>query len=90
MNQPQPEQNLTAQGNARADYRPMRETQEAAAPRPQGAREIHIRPVNHGYIVQIDCQTIAIESANKLIGLLGAYLTEPLQTEMRYNNGTLL
>ena len=59
-------------------------------PKPQTAREIHIKPVGHGFIVQVDCQTIVIESVNKLIGLLSVYLTNPAETEDRYCNGTLL
>ena len=52
------------------------------APQPNPAdhirREITIRPIDHGYIVTVGCQTFAIESLDKLIRNLDIYLKDLL------------
>ena len=54
------------------------------------AREINIRPLNHGYVVNIGCQTFAIESIEKLIINLETYLKNPNETEKEWFSGNLL
>ena len=54
------------------------------------AREINIRPLNYGYIVNIGCQTFAIESVEKLISNLEKYLNSPIETEKKWFSGNLL
>ena len=54
------------------------------------AREINIRPLNHGYVVNIGCQTFAIESIEKLISNLEKYLNSPIETEKKWFSGNLL
>ena len=53
-------------------------------------REINIRPLNHGYVVNIGCQTFAIESIKKLISNLEKYLNSPIETEKEWFSGNLL
>lgn len=54
------------------------------------AREINIRPLNYGYVVNIGCQTFAIESIEKLIINLETYLKNPNGTEKEWFSGNLL
>lgn len=55
------------------------------------AREINIRPLNHGYVVNIGCQTFAIESVEKLVSNLEKYLNSPIETEKEwFSNKTLI
>ena len=54
------------------------------------AREINIRPLNHGYVVNIGCQTFAIESVDKLVSNLEKYLNSPIETEKEWFSGNLL
>ncbi len=41
---------------------------------PTVARVIQIEPVNHGYVVTINCQKFAVESKEALLHRLGQYL----------------
>lgn len=41
---------------------------------PSSPREIQIRPLNSGYFVRVGCQEVAVESTEKLISTLSAYL----------------
>lgn len=52
-------------------------------------REISIRQVNYGYIVNVGCHTFAIESVSKLSEMLNAYLLQPNATEKQWYDGTL-
>ena len=54
------------------------------------AREINIRPLNHGYVVNIGCQTFAIESVEKLVSNLEKYLNSPIEIEKEWFSGNLL
>ena len=64
------------------------------APIPEGqsaqAREINIRPLNYGYVVNIGCQMFAIESVEKLISNLEKYLNSPNESEKEWFSGNLL
>ncbi len=46
--------------------------------------EIKIKPLNYGYIVNVGCQSFAIEDKNKLLKNLEAYLTNPSATEKKW------
>lgn len=52
-------------------------------------RSVKIDQVNHGYMVQVGCQTLAIESKERLIEKLIAYINNPQETEEKYNQGKL-
>ena len=54
------------------------------------AREIKIKQLNHGYVVNIGCQTFAIESVGKLVSNLEKYLNSPIETETEWLSGNLL
>lgn len=54
------------------------------------AREIIIRQLNHGYMVQVGCQSMAIESSTKLLSLFAEYISNPNATEQKYREGKLL
>lgn len=53
-------------------------------------RSISIRQLNHGYVVEVGCQTLAIESSSKLISLFAEYVTNPNATEQLYREGKLI
>lgn len=53
-------------------------------------RPINITQVNHGYIVVIGCQTIVVETKERLIEKLAEYITNPSEAEQKYNNKQLL
>jgi len=51
------------------------------------ARAIMIRPMSYGYVVEIGCQSFAIESHTKLVAALEKYLAEPQKTEKAWLAG---
>ena len=53
-------------------------------------RNINIRALHHGYIVEVGCQQVAVESVDKLLKALEAYLRDPVATEKLYSNRELL
>lgn len=53
-------------------------------------RTINIRQLNHGYVVEVGCQTLAIESATKLVALFTEYVLNPIATEQKYREGKLV
>ena len=58
--------------------------QPVRTPSPERAREINIRPLDHGYVINIGCQTFAIEQISDLIPYLEGYLRRPQETELRW------
>jgi len=52
-------------------------------------RPINIQQLSYGYIVNIGCQTFAIENAAQLITKLSAYILQPAETEKMWNEGKL-
>ena len=63
--------------------------EEAIAPRENVIRPICIRQLSHGYLVEIGCQTFAIESASALIAKFSEYILNPLATEAKHKEGKL-
>jgi len=59
-------------------------------PNQNQAREVNIRQLNYGYIINIGCQNFAIESVEKLIVNLETYLKNPSETEKKWFSGTFL
>lgn len=47
-------------------------------------REIIIRPVLNGFVVQVGCQTVVFDSPAKLVEELTNYLQHPKETEENY------
>lgn len=52
-------------------------------------REIGIRQLSHGYMVQVGCQTLAIETPSGLIAKLSEYILNPAATERKWDEGKL-
>lgn len=48
---------------------------------PEAAKSVRIAPLNHGFVVEVGCQSFAIESVDKVTTLLNAYLKHPVETE---------
>jgi hypothetical protein len=57
---------------------------------PSKARNVEIRPLDHGYLVTVGCQRVAIESVEKLIVSLERYLKNPDLATQEYYKGKLL
>jgi hypothetical protein len=57
---------------------------------PRKIRRIVITEVDRGYMVEVGCQHMAIESRSKLITLLSTYILDPAGTEKLYEEGKLL
>ena len=53
-------------------------------------RSISIRQLNHGYVVEVGCQTLAIENAAKLVALFAEYIADPMKAEQKYREGKLI
>jgi len=53
-------------------------------------REINIQQLSHGYIIRVGCQTFAIETSEKLIQKLTAYINCPDKVEQDWKAGTFL
>jgi len=47
-------------------------------------REITIKPLSSGYYVKVGCQEVAVESTEKLITMLNAYLSNPSNFEKKW------
>jgi hypothetical protein len=47
-------------------------------------RGISINPLNSGYMVKVGCQSVAVESTEKLIDMLNKYLTDPADFEKKW------
>lgn len=100
-----PEQNLTAGIDAYVGNRNINPAESVPAPRewvyrgrreqPQQIKEeniirpLSIRQLSHGYIVEVGCQTLAIESASTLIAKLSEYILNPNSTEQKHKEGKL-
>jgi hypothetical protein len=52
-------------------------------------RAFTVQPLDHGYVIQVGCNSFAIESKERLIEKLAAYITDPAGTEMKWQNKTL-
>lgn len=52
-------------------------------------RRIILNELDHGYMVEVGCQSIAIEDTDRLCFLLTKYINNPNSLEQEYNNGTL-
>lgn len=52
-------------------------------------REITISALDHGFVVRVGCQTVAIQDKTDLIAKLVAYITDPTATEEKYYRGEL-
>jgi hypothetical protein len=77
-----------ATGNGRIETNPI------PAPRTttngkRKVRDINIRQLDHGYVVEIGCQVFAVESESTLIAKLSEYILSPGATEEKWAEGKL-
>lgn len=66
---------------------PNRET--PPPPTKRQIRSVSIRELDHGYVVEVGCQTFAIESAHILISKLAKYILAPGEVEGKWAEGKL-
>lgn len=52
-------------------------------------REVTITSLDHGFVVRVGCQTLAIQNKEDLIAKLVQYITDPTATEEKYYRGEL-
>lgn len=99
-------ENLQRSNHSEPKYKNMQENQHTGAtcnempyPQPQQPMQttekpriysITLRQLDHGYIVQVGCKDFAIETPEKLSGLLAAYLANPEEIQKKYFEGKLL
>jgi hypothetical protein len=48
-------------------------------------REVNIRPLSSGYLVNVGCQSVAVETTETLLKTLGEYLNNPTGFERDWN-----
>lgn len=51
---------------------------------PDFLKTVRIEPLNYGFMVNVGCQSFAIESTEKLLKLLAAYYTDPRTVEKQW------
>lgn len=47
-------------------------------------RDVHIERLSSGYLVNVGCQRVAVETTNKLITMLGKYYENPKEFEKQW------
>jgi hypothetical protein len=52
-------------------------------------RQINIREVNRGYIVEVGCHTFVFETKENLLIKLSQYIDNPQETEKQWSEGNL-
>ena len=57
--------------------------------KPTRAREIHIRPLNRGFVVNVDCHAFAFEDLEKMLTYISQYLRNPNKVEEMWFKGQL-
>jgi len=62
------------------DSRPLREALNDSS----SVRSINIEPLSSGYVVKVGCQTVAVETSEKLVKMLGIYLDNPSDFERKW------
>lgn len=62
------------------DSRPLREALNDSS----SLRSINIEPLSSGYVVKVGCQTVAVETSEKLVKMLGIYLENPSEFEKKW------
>jgi len=76
----------TTQGRGQGDQKtPMNNCEPVIAK----ARQIRINPLNYGYLVEVGCQSFAIEDIDKLTKYLTLYLKSPNSIENSWLDGKL-
>lgn len=48
-------------------------------------REVNIKPLSSGYLVNVGCQSVAVETTETLLKTLGEYLNNPTEFERNWN-----
>lgn len=57
---------------------------DTAVNSPAPKREITITPLSSGYVVKVGCQSIAVETTERLVKHLGLYLADPNSYERKW------
>jgi hypothetical protein len=66
------------------------ELMESSRDSRQMMREVAIRQLNYGYVVNVGCKSFAFETSEKLIENLIAYINNPDKVEEDWRRGTFL
>lgn len=99
MNEPTPQKGYYAGPQHQYGDRPLQNTESPRGlvageaiqtiPSKPFIRQISIEPLDYGFIVRVGCQTMAIEDKGTLIGKLSEYINNPIETEIKYDEGKL-
>jgi hypothetical protein len=52
-------------------------------------RDLTIKHLHHGYIVEVDCHRFAFETVDRMLKYVGEYLKDPIATEKKWWNKEL-
>lgn len=77
------------EGIPQNEYPTMQELPNDPMPQSPGY-SIHIEPLNFGYMVRVGCQSFAIETADKLVTAMAAYLADPAKVQKQWFAGKFL
>ena len=55
-----------------------------AVPSDYNIRGVSINPLSSGYMVKVGCQSVAVETTDKLLDMLGKYLNDPQGFEKKW------
>lgn len=75
--------NESIESNAPMDYA-QSETEAPVLDSSSELRSINIEPLSSGYKVKVGCQTVAVETSEKLVKMLGIYLKNPREFEKKW------
>jgi hypothetical protein len=63
--------------------------EERPIPEGYGKRDLTIKHLHHGYIVEVDCHRFAFETLDRMMKYVGEYLKDPSTTEKKWWNKEL-
>jgi len=72
------------------EYNGLRAAVDVGIPSNSELRGISINPLSSGYMVKVGCQSVAVESTEKLIDMLNKYLTDPDDFERKWYSNNVI
>ncbi len=75
---------LRATNIDRGGVEPMADIPRDVAMPTGSLRDVSINPLSSGYLVKVGCQTVAVETTEKLVDMLNKYLTNPHEFERKW------
>lgn len=73
--------------NSIPEIRIPQPTRESCTPKELRIKEVNIKQLDHGYLLNVGCKTIALSSAEELLFGLKKYLKDPYKTQELFEKG---